>query len=417
MTTAETTRRRLLVTSTVVNTIGNGAYLPTALLLLTTLTRLDLQTVGLVLTLAETVALVLMPLSGVLVDRIGSARTQSLCHAGRAVGFLAYPLTHSVWAFAAAAALVAAAERGSRVAGPALIADALRGAERDRYLALDRALSNAGLGAGGLVAAGLLALGTVDGYLIVAVTTAGAFALATIVTTRIRCATCAGARRVDEPLSWAAVLRNRRFRLLTLANTCASFGYVALAMMLPLYATVVLHLTPALGGALFTLNTVVVATLTVPVTALLQRRGVGGVRRARLGLMLMLGGFLVMAIAPWAGGTTGASVVLVTAVLLYTLGEIGHGPTATSLVLAAVPDAERGRYLGVYQMSWAVATAVAPAVFAALVTHHALLLLLALVLLEVVAIRLLSRSAVPVPVATSTTVPARPIPAVATTHA
>ena len=278
----ERRQRRMLVTSTAVNTLGNGAYLPLALLLLTAVTGLPLVTVGVVLTVAELVALPLLPLTGSIIDRVGAGRMQTVCHVLRCAGFALYLCAHTVGVFAAAALLVAAAERSSRVCGPAVIAETLDGEARERYLAMDRALSNAGLGVGGGLAAVLLSVGGRSGVVAVTIVTSVCFAVAAIVTSRLRCITCGDGAAVAGAVSWRTVLADRPFRRLTVANMCSAFGYVALAMLIPLYAITVLHLPPPLGGLLFTLNTVLCATGSVPISGWLARRGLHSARRACL---------------------------------------------------------------------------------------------------------------------------------------
>ena len=57
------------------------------------------------------------------------------------------------------------------------------------------------------------------------------------------------------------------------------------------------------------------------------------------------------------GGARSAAVV-------YTLGELVAGPVLTTLAAESPPPALRGRYLATYQLSWNVATGVAPLLYA-----------------------------------------------------
>ena len=47
---------------------------------------------------------------------------------------------------------------------------------------------------------------------------------------------------------------------------------------------------------------------------------------------------------------------------VFTAAELIQGPVLNGLVVAAAPEACRGRYLAVYQLSWALGQAVAPGV-------------------------------------------------------
>ncbi|MER7003240.1 MFS transporter [Dactylosporangium sp. NPDC000555] len=388
-----TLQRRLLVASTAVNAVGNGAYLPVALLLLAAVTGIDLITVGVVLTAGQLLALLVMPVSGVLVDRFGAARMQTVNHLLRCLGFVAYPLAHQPALFLVLATLVAIAERGSRVAGPALIAEVVDGADRDRYLALDRALSNAGLGFGGVLLAGLLAVNGDTAYALTSWLAAVAFGVAALLTARIRSARTGAGHPAGPSIGFGQVLAHRGFRVLTAANALSAFGYAALSMLVPLYTVRALHLPAPLAGVLFTLNTIICATCGIPLMRWLRSRGLGSKRIARLGLALMSAGFVLMGSAvPLRAHTVAASAVLIIAMVIYSLGEVAHSPSSTSLALGVATERDRGRYLAVYQMSWAISAALAPALFSTLTNTQPLATLAGLVACNAVAFALLGRA-------------------------
>ena len=50
--------------------------------------------------------------------------------------------------------------------------------------------------------------------------------------------------------------------------------------------------------------------------------------------------------------------------VVYTLGELVAGPVLTTLAAESPPPALRGRYVATYQLSWNVATGVAPLLYA-----------------------------------------------------
>jgi MFS family permease len=57
----------------------------------------------------------------------------------------------------------------------------------------------------------------------------------------------------------------------------------------------------------------------------------------------------------------GAAAWYATGVAIWTLGEIAMAPTSSSIVADLAPMALRGRYQGVFQMSWGSAMFVGPA--------------------------------------------------------
>lgn len=388
--------RRWLVLATAVNSLGSGAYLPISLVLLTRVSGLALTTVGLLVTVTSLASLAAMPYGGVLIDRIGARSIQRAAHLARAAGFLAYPLTHSVPAFAAVALVVAVADRISRVGQPALIAAVTTGADRDRYLATNRSLTNAGLGLGGVVVTALLIGDGRTPYVLACGFNALSFAAAALFVTLIAVPGGAStARGANAGASYRTILRHGRFRQLTIANACSAFSYSALSMLIPLYAIKALHTPDAFAGSLFTLNTILCAVGGVPVTSWLARHNVSRSAAARGGLALMTLAFALMAAAAFVPGMPLVMGLMVTALCVYTLGELAHSPSSTAQALAVASDAERGRYMAVYQVSWAVAAALAPALFTALISAQALMSLALLSVLNGAAILLLGRAEKP----------------------
>jgi hypothetical protein len=66
---------------------------------------------------------------------------------------------------------------------------------------------------------------------------------------------------------------------------------------------------------------------------------------------------------------------------LYTVAVMLHAGVIDALVVEAAPDRLRARYVGVYHLSWAVANAVAPGLFAFLLAWQPILPWLALTFL------------------------------------
>ncbi len=65
-------------------------------------------------------------------------------------------------------------------------------------------------------------------------------------------------------------------------------------------------------------------------------------------------------------GRTATLVALLVIVVVYTLGELVHSPSGGALSVSAAPEAVRGRYLATYQLSYSLASALAPSLFTAL---------------------------------------------------
>lgn len=104
-------------------------------------------------------------------------------------------------------------------------------------------------------------------------------------------------------------------------------------------------------GLIIAFNGVLIVALQIPVTRFIEHRDT---RRLLV---------LSSALAGYGFGLTafaGSLAVYALAVSVWTLAEIINAPTQTSLVVRLSPVHGRGRYQGMYTMSWAVAGLVAP---------------------------------------------------------
>ncbi|MER0241062.1 MFS transporter [Streptomyces sp. HSW2009] len=170
-----------------------------------------------------------------------------------------------------------------------------------------------------------------------------------------------GARRgagVRGKQGYRQVLADRPYLLITLANFLIAFGYTTQAMALPVYLTRDVGLPDALAGAVFALNTVLVAVLGVPVARLTLRGS--RPRTAALGAAVFALSFVAFAVLPHLVSGAYALAATLAVAVLYTAGELVHSGPAQTLSVQAAPDRLRGRYLSVYQLSWSLCRTVAP---------------------------------------------------------
>jgi MFS family permease len=109
--------------------------------------------------------------------------------------------------------------------------------------------------------------------------------------------------------------------------------------------------TPAEYGMAIAVNGVLIVVLQIPVTRFIEHRDP---RRLLVVSSVLAGyGFALTAFA----GSVG---VIALTVCVWTLAEIVNAPTQTGLVVRLSPVHGRGRYQGMYTMSWSVAALVAP---------------------------------------------------------
>ena len=363
----------MLVAALAVDSVGNGLFAPLSLVYFVRLTDVPLPLVGLLLTIANLVALPLPLWAGALADRFGPRPLVVASEAAMALGFLAFAGVTGPVGILVASTLVAAGVRMFWCTIFTLVADYADGRPDgvgvDTWYAISNAARTAGLALGGLA----------TGFVVADGSTAATARWPTAPRCPSRWPPCwsrsgcgrpgtAGHRR-PTPRAIASSLRDRPYLGLVALNTVYAMTSMMLALALP---TVVLTGAgpPWLTSVLLAANAVLIAVLSAPLV-----RGLRGVRRTRsiagaaLLWVLWCG---MLAVVGVSGGAT-ATVVLVVATLLFTVAEAMHAPISTAAAADAAPAAARGRYLAVFQYSFAAASVIAPAFFGGLyAVGHAL---------------------------------------------
>src|SRR5580658_6434547 len=166
------------------DSLGDGLFVPFAVVYFLKTTGLPLTEIGLGLTAASLLALPTAPLSGILIDRFGSPRIVITGNVISAGAFTSYLFVAHLWQLMAFACLAAAGGRLFWTANLSLVGEAFDGPERSKWFAFQRAARNGGYGLGGLLAAAALGLGSGVGYRALALANAVSFALAAALVAR-----------------------------------------------------------------------------------------------------------------------------------------------------------------------------------------------------------------------------------------
>jgi MFS family permease len=360
------------VTAMTVDAMGSGLYLPFSLLYFHFVSGLPLPTVGAGLSIAALLGLAGNPVSGVLVDRFGARQVIVAGYLLRAAGFAYYLAIDNFPELVVATSLVAFGDRSFPPAIQSLMTDLSTGIGRDRMVALQRSVRNAGMGLGGLAASGALWFATDSAYKFIVLADAVSFLVAagcifTVRATRpIPHSTDTAA--VQQP-TYRAVLRDRPFLWMTLANVPIALCYNALLSLLPIFIVEVLHEDPQLPGLIFALQTALVAVGQIPVSRL--QEGTRRTRAAALGAFLFGTSCLGFAALVWVPSGPLVVVGLIVISVYYTIAEMLHSTPSWSLASETAPPFMRGRYLAVYQMSFSLAGVVAPTLFTSLLAIDA----------------------------------------------
>ncbi|MFJ6929906.1 MDR family MFS transporter [Streptomyces nigra] len=337
-----------LWTSTLVNRLG--AFVATFMALYLTLERGQSATyAGLVASLHGLGGVVSSLGGGVMADRLGRRPTLLIAQSATAVSVAVLAFVQHPVAIAAVAFAVGAASNASRPAVQAMMADIVRPEDRVRAFSLNYWAINLGFAVSSMAAGFIAEVSYRAGFLLEAGMTA---VCAVVVFMKIPESRPekADTGMPGEEIGLGTVLRDRRFMGVVGLCFLVALVFQQGAVGLPV-AMGAAGFSPADYGLAIGVNGVLIVALQIPVTRFIERRDAG---RILVVSSLLAGyGFGLTAFA----GSVG---VFALTVCVWTLGEMLNAPTQTGLVVRLSPAHGRGRYQGVYTLSWSVAALVAP---------------------------------------------------------
>ncbi|MER7764374.1 MFS transporter [Streptomyces sp. NPDC097619] len=305
---------------------------------------------GLVAALYGLGGVISTPVAGVLADRIGRRPTLMAAQCGTAFSVALLAFVEDPVAIAAVALLVGMASNASRPAVQAMFADIVPPEDRVRAFALNYWAINMGFGLSAM-AAGLIAEYSYRaGFLGEAVLTLACAVVVFLKLPESRPERSAAAEAEEDGVSMRTVVRDGRFMGVVGLSFLISMIFMQGSVGLPV-AMGAEGFSPGDYGLVIAVNGLLIVALQIPVTRFIEHRDP---RRLLVISALLAGyGFGMTAFA----GSLGAYALTV---CVWTLAEIVNSPTQMSLVVRLSPVQGRGRYQGMYSMSWAVASLVAP---------------------------------------------------------
>ncbi|MFF9585206.1 MFS transporter [Streptomyces achromogenes] len=372
---AATTRRvtdpvvRRLTLMTLAGAVGSGLFLTVSLLWFTHGLGLPPARVGVALTLAGLCGLLAPVPAGRLADHWGGKGMLITLLLVQAVLTASYTVIRGYPLFMVLACLVAVTDRAAATARSTLYATALCPDTRGRTLGFLRAVLNCGIGAGAASGSLVLVFDTRSAYVTAILANAVCFLLAAAALRGVPSAPAtAGPRATAEPGVGGrdrSALRDLPYLVVTALNAVINMQFAVLEVGFPLW--LVGHTTAphAFVGPLLICNTAVVVLLQTR-TARHARHMPAAARSFRCGGLLIATSCVIAALAAH-GGPRLATAVLLTAVLVQSLGEVFYQSGSWTLGYELVPARAAGAYQGVYGLGTATATMAGPALLTAVV--------------------------------------------------
>jgi predicted MFS family arabinose efflux permease len=294
-------------------------------------------------------ALVAAPLAGRLTDRIGPLPVMRSSLVLSGILLLVFPFFKSFPAVLAVTFIWALVADAFRPASMVFIADVVSAEQLKPAYALNRLAINVGMSIGP-AAAGFIATKSFSSIFIADGVTS---LVAGIILIMIAFDVLHVPKADEQGLSPLKVLVLDDRRMVLFLAAVVMFGVVFFQMEgpLPLFLVQDLHQSTAFYGALFTLNTVMIVFIEVPLNAATSHwphsRG------------LALGAFLFALGSGLFGFATGPLLVLV-GMAIWTIGEMLLFPQAAAFVAEIAPQARRGQYMGAYSLALSVAFIIGP---------------------------------------------------------
>lgn len=343
--------------------IGSGLTIPLLIIYLGQVRGLGTTVGGFVVAYIAVVQLLLLPVSGILVDRLGP---RPVLMGGLLVQGTGIALLTQVVSVSTAYAVATVISVGSAFSwGPqsALLGRLTTPAERTRIFGIQFMILNLGIGIGGIVAAVVVDVTDPATFELLYVMDALTYLLYVLVLATLRGVGVGRAPvegRMDAQGGYREVLQDRRLvRIVALGLVLMTCGYGSLQVGLPVIVTIVNGLSVSWVAIAFAVN-----TGTIVVVQLFTLRMIRGRSRSRL-LAVVAGLWAVSWLLLGMSGTLPVTLAIVAICLstaVFALGETLSAPIMPSLVNDLAPGHLRGRYNAVQSITWGVSGALGPAI-------------------------------------------------------
>ncbi|MCC6726236.1 MAG: MFS transporter [Saprospiraceae bacterium] len=146
---------------------------------------------------------------------------------------------------------------------------------------------------------------------------------------------------------------DKQYLVFLLFTTIGATVFLPLISTLPVYYERVMHMTEWQIGAILAFNGLIVFLTEMPLVFTLERK-MKRLHCIAAGVMMYAFGYLVLNIAPQS------MAIAVFSMFLLSIGEIFNMPFANSFALSRTTDANRGKYMGLYSMTYSLAHIIGP---------------------------------------------------------
>ena len=340
----------ILFVGMLISTIGSSMIWPFMMIYVTERLELPLSQATLLTSLNATVGLVFSFLAGPVADRLGRKWVMVISLLGNGLGYLALSRAETFGAFALVMGMQGAFNPLYRVGGDAMTADLIVPEKRIEAYSLLRMSNNLGIAIGPAIGGWVAASSYEIAFYCAA---AGLFTYGLILWAMARETLPVG----DGPKpreafgGYGPVLRHGQFVRFVLSFIPTSMCAAMVWVLLSVYTKQNYGLSERLYGFIPVTNALMVVFLQYFVTYFARRRA--PLWMVTLGAALYALGSGSVA---WMTGFWGFWLSMV----IMTFGELIAVPTSSTYVANLAPTDKRGRYMGLYGLTWTVASMFGP---------------------------------------------------------
>jgi MFS family permease len=340
----------LLFWGLLLNAVGGSMVWPFLTIYMRRELQVSLTTVTLLLTLNSVSGLVATSLAGPAVDRFGrkAAILLSLCVTGASMAAMSRATTLAGWQVIMV--VLGAFGPVYRVGADAMVADLVPGDRRPGAYALLRMISNLGVAIGPAVGGFLVFVSYSLAFYGAALASLG-FALLILFFARETLPARVTPAAARETTGYGPVLRDRPFLLFCGMYTLAGMAYSLMMVLLPVYAKESFGVPESQYGFILATNAAMVVLFQFGVTRVTMRFPT---------LRVLAAGSLFYAVGVGSVALGSAFPAFLMSMIVLTVGELIMAPTSTTLTAALAPPEMRGRYMGVYALTWGVSFGIGP---------------------------------------------------------
>jgi MFS family permease len=340
----------LLFWGTLIARSGSSMVWPFLTIYLRQRLEISLTQVAALLTINAAVSLVATSIAGPVVDRFGRKGAMVVGLGATALNLLAMSTADSYGLWMLLMAFDGAFSPLYQVGSQAMVADLVEPDRRPGAYALLRMSANLGVAIGPSVGGFI----TVTSYALafyIAFAAEMIFALLTLLAIPETVPAAASASTSRPEAGYGPVLRDRPFLAFCGVSVLAGMTYSLMMILLPVYAKENFAVPENQYGFIMATNAAMVVFLQYTTTRITSRH-------AHLPVLAAGSLFYAVGVGSVAWGWNFPTFLV--SMVILTIGEMIMIPTSTALTANLAPPDMRGRYMGVFGLTWSVAFGVGP---------------------------------------------------------